>query len=64
MGAQAAGHAGMGLRLLFGLGFTAGWVIFLIAIWRAMRAFEGMADSLRALAARPPASRNGGSASE
>ena len=38
------------LVLLLWGGMIAGWVIFLIAIWRGMKAHESVAESLRKIA--------------
>jgi len=49
-------HVGMGgiegiILVLLWLGFAAGgvigWVIFLVAVWRTMRAHESIADSVK-----------------
>lgn len=39
--------------LLLFLGGIGGWIVFLIAAWRLMRAHESVAESLKALAAKP-----------
>ena len=50
MGLRMGGIGGMILVLLW-LGFAAGgiigWVVFLVAVWRTMRAHESIADSAR-----------------
>jgi 16S rRNA U1498 N3-methylase RsmE len=39
--------------LLFCIGMIVGWVFIIVAVWRAMKAHESIAASLRARAARP-----------
>jgi len=45
-----------GIIILFWLflmiGMVAGWVIFLVAVWRGMKAHESVAESLRKIAAK------------
>lgn len=55
------GTYGIGMRILFGmfmwLPMLIGWILLLVIAWRAMRAHESLAASLRQLADRqsPPA---------
>jgi uncharacterized membrane protein len=35
-------------------GFTIGWIIFLIALWRGMKAHEAIAEHLKRLVAGQP----------
>jgi len=38
--------------LLLMLGIIAGWIIFLVAVWRGMKAHESIAESLKELSSR------------
>ena len=38
------------LWLIMMIGVVAGWVIFLVAIWRGMKAHESVAESLQQIA--------------
>jgi hypothetical protein len=38
--------------LLLMLGIISGWIIFLVAIWRGMKAHESIAESMKELASR------------
>jgi hypothetical protein len=35
-------------------GMIVGWIFFLVAVWRAMKAHESVAESLRKIAERDP----------
>jgi hypothetical protein len=38
--------------LLLMIGMIAGWIIFLIAVWRGMKAHESIAESMKELASQ------------
>jgi hypothetical protein len=39
--------------LLLMLGIIAGWIIFLVAVWRGMKAHESIAESMKELVSHP-----------
>jgi len=47
------------LWLLLMAGFVVGWIIFLVALWRGMKAHERIASALDILAQRLPGSGAG-----
>ena len=47
---RSAGTAFFLIWLLFAIGAIVGWIIFLVAIWRGMKAHESIADSVRKIA--------------
>ena len=61
MGGAAAGAGALFFVIWFLLmiGMIVGWIIFLVAIWRAMRAHESIAESMRHVAVRQLVDRQG-----
>lgn len=47
---RSAGPVSFLIWLLFFIGAIVGWIVFLVAVWRGMKAHESIAESVKKIA--------------